>query len=108
MTYTPRLLSLSAFLAAIALLAGLGPWAASAKATYGGPPRCDANALSCAEVVNSIGYDHTYTGHDEPQVLFYSSTPGSGNSNIYHLTLPKDPPTAISHTQPTHRTLINR
>jgi hypothetical protein len=44
-------------------------------------------------VVNSIGFNWTYTGHDEPQVLFYSSTPGSGNSNIYRLTLPEDPPT---------------
>jgi hypothetical protein len=93
MTYAPRLLSLSVFLAAIALLAGLGPWAAPAKATYGGPPRCDANALSCTEVVNSIGYHHAYTGHDEPSLLFYSSIAGSGNSNIYRLTLPKDPPT---------------
>ena len=98
MMRAPRLLSLTVFLAAIALLAGLGPWAAPAKAIYGGPfsgpPRCDANALSCAEVVNSIGSNKIYTGHDEPQVLFYSSTPGSGNSNLYHLTLPKDPPTS--------------
>src|SRR5437764_14940847 len=93
MMCAPRLLSLSVFLAAIALLAGLGPWATPAKATYGGPPRCDANVLSCAEAVNSIGYDQAYTGHDEPSLLFYSSTPGSGHSNIYRLTLPKDPPT---------------
>ncbi|MGH6795970.1 MAG: hypothetical protein ACREDH_12450, partial [Methylocella sp.] len=33
-----------------------------------------------------------YTGHDEPALLFYSDVPGSGNSNLYKLTLPKDPP----------------
>jgi hypothetical protein len=32
-------------------------------------------------------------GHDEPALLFYSNTPGSGNSSLYLLTLPKDPPT---------------
>lgn len=31
-------------------------------------------------------------GHDDPSVLFYSNVPGSGNSNVYVLTLPKDPP----------------
>src|SRR6266704_3212312 len=29
-----------------------------------------------------------YTGHDEPSLLFYSNTAGSGNSSIYNLTLP--------------------
>ena len=32
-----------------------------------------------------------YTGHDEPSLLFYSGTAGSGNSNLYHLQLPSDP-----------------
>ncbi len=31
-------------------------------------------------------------GHDEPSLLFYSNQPGSGYTNIYRLTLPKDPP----------------
>jgi hypothetical protein len=29
---------------------------------------------------------------DEPSLLFYSAVPGSGNSNVYVLTLPADPP----------------
>ncbi|HEY3184862.1 MAG TPA: hypothetical protein VGJ77_18625 [Gaiellaceae bacterium] len=29
----------------------------------------------------------------EPSLLFYSSGPGSGNSNLYRVVLPKDPPT---------------
>jgi len=45
------------------------------------------------EVAHSIGYGGAYTGHDEPSVLFYSNTPGAGNSMTYQLTLPKDPPT---------------
>jgi hypothetical protein len=34
-----------------------------------------------------------YVGHDEPSALFYSNTPGAGNSYISHLTLPTDPST---------------
>jgi hypothetical protein len=34
-----------------------------------------------------------YIGHDEPSVLFYSKIPGSGNSAIFTVVLPKDPPT---------------
>ncbi len=56
-------------------------------------PLCQANAPLCTEVVDSLNYDGLYTGHDEPSLLFYSNTPGSGNSNLYHLTLPKEPPT---------------
>jgi hypothetical protein len=44
-------------------------------------------------VFDSIGYAGACTGHDEPAVLFYSDTPGSGNNDLYSLTLPKDPPT---------------
>ncbi len=54
---------------------------------------CDEYAPLCTEVVDSIGPQGAYTGHDEPSVLFYSNVAGSGNSNIYRLTLPKDPPT---------------
>src|SRR6478735_6801828 len=50
----------------------------------------EANAL-CAEVADSIGYASEYTGHDEPSLLFYSNTPGSGNSSLYHLQIPTDP-----------------
>jgi hypothetical protein len=54
---------------------------------------CDDNGALCAEVYDSIGYSGRYTGHDEPQVVFYSSIPGSGNSMVYLMQLPKDPPT---------------
>ena len=31
--------------------------------------------------------------NDEPAVQFYSATPGSGNSSLYYLRLPNEPPT---------------
>jgi hypothetical protein len=52
---------------------------------------CSQGLQICTEVADSIGYGGTYTGHDEPSLLFYSNTPGSGNSNVYTLKLPSDP-----------------
>ena len=56
-------------------------------ASFSGSARADGNNKSCAdnawmctEVADSIGYDGEYTGHDEPSLLFYSDTAGSGNS----------------------------
>jgi hypothetical protein len=57
---------------------------------------CDDNAPLCTEIsdlYNGVSnYEGRYVGHDEPSVLFYSNIPGSGNSNVYRLRLPKDPP----------------
>lgn len=53
----------------------------------------ERTGILCTEVYDSIGYWGAYTGHDEPSLLFYSNVPGSGNSQIYRLRLPKDPPT---------------
>jgi hypothetical protein len=55
---------------------------------------CDDNGPVCAEIADPLNYEGQYTGHDEPSLLFYSDTAGSGNSNVYSLTLPKDPPVA--------------
>jgi len=52
----------------------------------------DPTGIFCTEPYQSIGYNGSYTGHDEPSVLFYSRTPGSGNSMVYLIQLPKDPP----------------
>jgi len=67
-------------------------------ASFSGSARADGNNKSCAdnawmctEVADSIGYDGEYTGHDEPSLLFYSDTAGSGNSNSYTLVLPQEP-----------------
>lgn len=53
---------------------------------------CDDNGPLCTETMNPTNYEGNYTGHDEPSVLFYSNQAGSGNSSVYRLTLPKDPP----------------
>jgi hypothetical protein len=59
--------------------------------SWSGTPYCDTYEYLCAE--NHYNYlDGQRIGHDEPALLFYSSTRGSGNSAIYNLTLPKDPP----------------
>jgi hypothetical protein len=56
--------------------------------------KCDeSNTGFCPEVFDDIGYEGRYIGHDEPALLFYSNVPGSGNSSLYRLTLPKDPST---------------
>jgi hypothetical protein len=53
---------------------------------------CGSGGALCTETVNPIGYNGAYTGHDEPSLLFYSSTPGSGNHMTWRLRLPVDPP----------------
>ncbi|MGE5726148.1 MAG: hypothetical protein ACM34G_13285, partial [Acidobacteriota bacterium] len=53
----------------------------------------DPTGILCAEAYDFVGYNGAYTGHDEPSVLFYSSAPGSGNTMVYLMQLPKDPPT---------------
>src|ERR671931_1490072 len=55
--------------------------------------RCNEGDPLCAESADAIGYEGRYTGHDEPSLLFYSNTAGSGNNNNYRLVIPRDPPT---------------
>jgi hypothetical protein len=80
-------------------LVGLITLGLTIVAVFGGAAGAEGNVKSCAEnswvcteVVDSIGYAGEYTGHDEPSLLFYSNTAGAGNSNLYNLTLPQDPP----------------
>jgi hypothetical protein len=55
---------------------------------------CADHGASCAEPVKVEGQDASYyVGHDEPSLLFYSKTAGSGNANVYTLTLPTQPAT---------------
>ena len=54
---------------------------------------CAANAATCTETWDSekvFGEDQ-YVGHDEPSLLFYSNTPGSGNNVQYQMILPTEP-----------------
>jgi hypothetical protein len=77
--------------AAIFLAVAFG--SVTGKAGTGGTAHlnCSEATSLCAEPLDSIGYGNEYTGHDEPSLLFYSETAGSGNSNLYHLQLPTDP-----------------
>lgn len=67
---------------------------------------CSTNGVTCSDGMKNweeyAGYQKLvksgvrllpYSGHDEPQVQFYSSRPGSASHVTYHLRLPKDPPT---------------
>jgi hypothetical protein len=79
-----------------AFAGGLAVLAVILFATFARPARasgnfdCDESWSLCAEPESSIGYDGEYTGHDEPSLLFYSNRRGSGNSNLYQLTLPEE------------------
>ena len=77
------------------LLASLGA-PASASSPKGQRPEkllCNEGSPICAEAVDALGYEGEYTGHDEPSLLFYLDTPGSGNNQQYRLVVPTDPPT---------------
>lgn len=54
---------------------------------------CDSDLGFCRESALPVGSGEKYIGHDEPVINFYSNVPGSGNSAVYLLTLPLDPPT---------------
>ena len=53
----------------------------------------DPSGIFCTEAYDYVGYNGAYTGHDEPSVLFYSNASGAGNTMVYLMQLPKDPPT---------------
>ena len=54
---------------------------------------CSRDGSMCTETANPIGYEGAYTGHDEPSLLFYSNTAGSGNHMTWRVRLPAEPPT---------------
>jgi hypothetical protein len=56
-------------------------------------PLCQQAVGRCVDPATVYTYDKPYVGHDEPSILFYSNTPGSGNNQTYFYRLPKDPPT---------------
>ena len=82
--------------AALALLISATGATQVSRAYTQAPPglRCDNGRLSCTEVLDTelVFGDERYVGHDEPSLLFYSNVPGAGNSMVYRLRLPKDPP----------------
>jgi hypothetical protein len=99
--FTPRLRIAAALLAVASLLALVAtfvprPATQTAHAAPRNIPLCTADAALCTETIDPLNYAGQYSGHDEPSLLFYSNTAGAGNSSLYHLTLPSDPPTAPS------------
>jgi hypothetical protein len=99
---------ITATLVAVGLATG---WAGGASASQAASPakapsanqhmsiKCEYSTL-CPDVNDSAVFgDDEYVGHDEPSLLMYSNTPGSGNRVRYNVTLPKDP-TPANPTQP--------
>ncbi len=79
-------------LAVTAIAALAGP-AAAAHADEYGNSLCQERPYMCVDPSTSIGKNGTYTGHDEPSVIFTSKKPGTGGKDLtYFVTLPKDPP----------------
>ncbi len=94
MTNLLRTVALNVLAAAGLILASVTFSASSVRAASPyGHALCQKNSPLCTEVADSLNVNGYYTGHDEPSLLFYSSTSGSGNNNVYYLTLPKDPHT---------------
>jgi hypothetical protein len=85
-------------LAIVAIVTALGGSAVARTQAADNTPLCVLHPQLCVEQLDPWSWNgYTYTsGHDEPSLLYYSNTPGSGNSQLYRLTLPTDPPTAPS------------
>jgi hypothetical protein len=127
---TPRLRRLSIFVAGTALLLAASGWTAATAASLAGAAHpspagvrpiavgeLDCNGLSpiqrpvkpglvCADPRGPDGggfYDNGhYIGHDEPEVRFISSRPGSGNNVTITENLPRDPTAPPTVTTPGH------
>jgi hypothetical protein len=87
MNQAPKQLKALAILAGIILGILLMPRDSRADSYY----FCDQFPYLCTDPVHYPGT--AYVGHDEPALIFYSATPGAGNSFKGLLTLPKDPST---------------
>ena len=78
--------------AAAALGAACAPQALAESSSSKAKLSCWYSTSLCAEIANPQDFwGKWYVGHDEPSVLFYSDTPGSGNQMHYQLTIPSDP-----------------
>jgi hypothetical protein len=53
---------------------------------------CDEGSPLCSEVAEpNWSREYSYIGHDEPETVWYSNIPGSGNNMTYQMVLPKEP-----------------
>jgi hypothetical protein len=65
---------------------------AAAAANVNPKMSCWYSQALCTELANPGDlWGHWYVGHDEPSLLFYSQTPGSGNNVQYQLQIPSEP-----------------
>ena len=90
-------------LAGVAAIAAVlaGPVSGSSASTGSSHYSIDCAVSPLCLEVNSpseIFKSTKYVGHDEPSALFYSNRAGSGNSSLYRLTLPTDPPPSKSNS----------
>src|ERR1700719_3163442 len=77
---------------ALTFLFASGSWAQKRQPLFPGGSFCDdVNSGLCTDLARGVNYEGQYSGHDEPSLLFYSNKPGSGNTSVYYLRLPKDP-----------------
>jgi hypothetical protein len=68
-------------------------------ASYSSKPSCARSFLLCPELQDSRSAFGYYVGHNEPATLFYSSTPGAGNRQRYHVRIPRDPSGTFSQSK---------
>jgi len=87
-----KVLTLSAGVLLFVCLASTS-WAQRRQPVFPGGSFCDdVNSGLCTDLAKGTNYEGQYSGHDEPSLLFYSNKPGSGNTSVYLLRIPKDPP----------------
>jgi hypothetical protein len=85
----------AAFLLAVALLFLFASpsWAQKRQPVFPSGSFCDdVNSGLCTDLAKGTNYEGQYSGHDEPAIVFYSNKPGSGNSSVYLIRIPKDAP----------------
>jgi hypothetical protein len=97
--FSKRLRPIALSVVAVITILGLGLAAtrltqrpARADSAGAGQDFCETHSFNCTEPLRDEQVDTSYyVGHDEPSALFYSNKPGSGNANVYTLTLPNQP-----------------
>src|SRR4051812_33002189 len=90
-----RLIAISVLIAGA--LVGVSQVPAASASGAGGHPAeveafCETHVGVCPDNRTRQDYEGNYVGHDEPALLFYSRTAGSGNSNTWDLRLPREAP----------------
>jgi hypothetical protein len=99
---TAAVVAVMVFAPGVVQAKGGGASAAWHPSAYGGldcngfsPVQKTYRTMMCTEIAandeNGFEDNGHYVGHDEPDLGFFSTTPGSGNSMTYRMILPRDP-----------------